>query len=339
MRCPTLAELPPPPPGKAGWPWTVESPQIPDAMPDGRPWPRISIVTPSYNQGEFIEETIRSILLQSYPNLEYQVLDGGSNDETVEIIKKYEPWLARWRSERDGGQAAAINLGLQLATGEWFQNINSDDVLELNALARIGSCPTAVDLVYGDVEEFAGTESYLVNNTRPSVRDLIRPLYRTNQVSWHQPGVFLKRDKILQLGGYNPSLGYQFDLHLTAKYVEQFPKSHRIDGALVRFRIHDSAKSSAWRAVYETESIRARDLLSEELMKPANRRLARRESNRRRLIAEISAAMNDAAAESHSTRALELVARNPTLALDRMFVGSLKRRPIFWLRTALGRRS
>lgn len=71
MRCPTLSELPPSPPGTTDWPWTEESPQLPHTMPDGLPWPRVSIVTPSYNQGQFVEETIRSVLLRGCPNLEY----------------------------------------------------------------------------------------------------------------------------------------------------------------------------------------------------------------------------------------------------------------------------
>ena len=105
MHCPTLAELPPPPPDKTGWPWSEESPPLPATMPDGSPWPRISIVTPSYNQGQFIEETIRSVLLQGYPNLEYIVMDGGSTDNSVEIVRNYNSWLAYWVSEPDRGQA------------------------------------------------------------------------------------------------------------------------------------------------------------------------------------------------------------------------------------------
>lgn len=129
MRCPTLAELPPPPPGKEGWPWTEGSPSLPDQMPDGRPWPRVSLVTPSYNQDPFIEETIRSVLLQGYPALEYIVIDGGSRDNSVEIIKKYERYLAYWVSEADRGQADAINKGFQRGTGELGCYLNSDDIL------------------------------------------------------------------------------------------------------------------------------------------------------------------------------------------------------------------
>ncbi|BAZ87857.1 glycosyltransferase family 2 protein [Dolichospermum compactum] len=128
MRCPTLSELPPPPSGKTGWPWTESSPQVPDKMPDGSEWPKISIVTPNYNYGQFIEETIRSVLLQGYPNLEYIVIDGNSTDDSVEIIKKYEPWLTYWVSEKDKGQANAINKGLEKATGHILAYLNSDDM-------------------------------------------------------------------------------------------------------------------------------------------------------------------------------------------------------------------
>src|SRR5260221_2424847 len=85
----TLAELPPPPRDRTGWPWTAESAQVDDVTPAGFPWPRITVVTPSYNQGNFLEATIRSMLLQGYPNLECIVVDGGSTDDSREIIDKY----------------------------------------------------------------------------------------------------------------------------------------------------------------------------------------------------------------------------------------------------------
>ncbi|MFM6281930.1 MAG: glycosyltransferase, partial [Dolichospermum sp.] len=117
MNICTFSDLPPAPKGKTGWPWTEESERLPDQMPDGSDWPRISIVTPSYNQGKFIEETIRSILLQGYSNLEYIVIDGSSNDETVMIIEKYSRWISYWCSEKDDGQTDAINKGFRYATG------------------------------------------------------------------------------------------------------------------------------------------------------------------------------------------------------------------------------
>lgn len=154
MRCPTLNELPPPPEGKTGWPWTKESQPLPERMPDGHLWPRISIVTPSYNQGQFIEETIRSVLLQGYPDLEYMVIDGQSTDNTVEIIKRYQPWLTYWVSEPDRGQSQAINKGLQRASGEFEVWINSDDLYCPNALAAIiqEAHIRDADVIWGNTE-------------------------------------------------------------------------------------------------------------------------------------------------------------------------------------------
>gem|GEM_PF-1231987 len=132
-----LAELPSPPEGKIGWPWTEETVPLPPTMPDGRQWPKISIVTPNYNYDRFLEEAIRSVLLQGYPNLEYIIIDGNSTDNSVEIIKKYEKWLTYWVSEPDRGPGHSVNKGLDIATGEWVNWINSDDLLMPNALETL----------------------------------------------------------------------------------------------------------------------------------------------------------------------------------------------------------
>jgi glycosyltransferase involved in cell wall biosynthesis len=131
---PTIKDLPPPPEGRHGWPWDEAPAPLPECGPDGKPWPRISIITPSYNQGQYIEETIRSVLLQGYPDLEYHLIDGGSTDATVEIIRKYEPWLSSWVSEKDKGQSDAINKGFAKCDGEIFNWMCSDDVLTAGAL-------------------------------------------------------------------------------------------------------------------------------------------------------------------------------------------------------------
>jgi glycosyltransferase involved in cell wall biosynthesis len=99
--------------------------------------PRITIVTPSFNQGRFLEQTIRSVLDQGYPNLEYMVMDGGSADQSVEVIKKYADRLAYWVSEKDKGQSHAINKGFARATGDIFAYINSDDFLYPESLQRV----------------------------------------------------------------------------------------------------------------------------------------------------------------------------------------------------------
>ena len=200
MRCPDLDALPPPPPGKSGWPWTEPGRALSDNMPDGRPWPTVSIVTPSWNQGPFLEETIRSVLLQGYPGLEYIVIDGGSTDESASIIRKYEPWISYWVSERDKGQSDAINKGFARATGEILGWVNSDDLYEHNALQRVATYfadTSDCELLYGNgwyVDE-AGNKTQLCSWIRPydrrlflTVNFILQPAAFWRRTLWERAG-------------------------------------------------------------------------------------------------------------------------------------------------------
>lgn len=141
---PTIDDLPSPSTNKAGWPWTEGSTKVTAGDVEASSLPTISLVTPTYNRAEFLEGTIRSVLLQGYPNLEYMVMDAGSTDGSQEIIKKYAPWLHHWESEPDRGPPHAINKGLDRATGDWFNWLNSDDYLLPNALRTLAKIAAEV---------------------------------------------------------------------------------------------------------------------------------------------------------------------------------------------------
>jgi len=132
-------KLPEPSKGKVGWPWDKSLHQISETILNSKRWPKITIISPSYNQIKYLEETIRSVLLQNYPNLEYIIIDGGSTDGSVEIIKKYEPWLSYWVSEPDKGQTYAIKKGMDRATGDLVNWLNSDDILLPGALIALSN--------------------------------------------------------------------------------------------------------------------------------------------------------------------------------------------------------
>ena len=248
MRCPRLSELPSPPQGKSGWPWTEESPALPEYMSDGSLWPRISIVTPSYNQGQFIEETIRSVLLQGYPDLEYIVIDGGSTDESADIIRKYEPWLAYWVSERDRGQSHAINKGFQRATGDLITFQNSDDVYLEGAFQDAA--------VRWEAQRDAGVVAgafYFIDEQvmRPDPVPARLPhqgpidLAIISPERWriHQVSAFFSRHALDTVGRFvREDLNYNMDRELLYRVCRVFSTSLS-DSAYGAFRWHGSGKS------------------------------------------------------------------------------------------------
>lgn len=203
--------------------------------------PRITVVTPSFNQAAFLEQTIRSVLDQDYPRLEYMVFDGGSTDGSPEIIRKYEGRLAFWRSEKDGGQAAAINAAFARATGDVFCWLNSDDFYLPGALQTAGEALAegGARLIYGKCRFFwEGTSGEQLVDPPPYDRGLLE--------IWDyivQPSAFWTRELWEKTGPLREDLHYAFDWDWWLR-VGRTGTLSRVGSLFSAYRFHSGHKSS-----------------------------------------------------------------------------------------------
>jgi glycosyltransferase involved in cell wall biosynthesis len=222
--------------------------------------PKITIVTPSYNQAEFIEETIRSVLDQDYPNLEYIIMDGGSTDGSVEIIKRYENRLAHWESHSDDGQADAVHRGFERSTGEILGYLNSDDLLLPGSLENVGRFFFAnpkEEWVAGGTLPIGPNCEYSYDrignpNCIPGSRVSFRQLLFWGMSSC-QPASFWRRDTFFAAGGFNRSLQFCFDYDMFFR-LSQRRRSGRIEEILACFRQHPNSKTNTISNIMDDEN-------------------------------------------------------------------------------------
>ena len=239
-----------PTPNKTGWPWQKQSQKILNFPSQDFKLPKISIITPSYNQGQYIEETIRSVLLQGYPNLEYIIIDGGSTDNTVDIIRKYEPYLTYWVSEPDRGQTHAINKGLAKATGEIIAYLNSDDYYLPNTFFKVAES----FYKYPDADLFHGRCRY-VNETGEKIGEQWGNISHFAEIIdlwgvwWQkqqfvQPEVFWTKRITEKVGSFNEDLYFVMDYEYWCRILQNNGCVAKIDAELTCFRFTSEQKSN-----------------------------------------------------------------------------------------------
>jgi len=240
---PEFRDLLPAPAGKAGWPWERRGESDARAAGNEIQWPKITIVTPSFNQGRYLEQTLRSVLLQGYPNLEYVVLDGGSSDNSVEILERYAPHLAYWHSEPDAGQADAVASGFERATGEILGYVNSDDMLLPGALrhvARMFLRSPKTGVVYGN--------RLVIDEGGAVIGRHIWPYFVT-RYHWArgqpvaQESTFWRKDVYRRVGGIDRTKFFvlDYDLFYRMWTATRFRKTREYLGCI---RVHDETKTS-----------------------------------------------------------------------------------------------
>lgn len=203
----------------------------------------VSIVTPSYNQGKFLAETMRSVLDQDYPHIEYLVIDGGSTDNTVEVIKSFEKRLAYWVSEKDRGQTDAINKGFNRAKGQILAYINSDDTYNpgaVSAAVKYLNEHPEVGVVYSDLN-FIDEESRVIGKFPAAQTDLKK--LRRGYVHVPQPATFFRAEYWQQIGPLDPTFFFAMDYDLWVRLAGVTKLQYLPGPVWANFRMHADAKT------------------------------------------------------------------------------------------------
>jgi len=231
-------------------------PQRLDSETD-RDWPTISVVTPSYNQGQFLERTIRSVLNQGYPALEYIIIDGGSTDGSADIIRKYGPQLAHWVTEKDDGQAHAIRKGFERATGKIVAWLNSDDVYLPGTLLRAGRAfmeAPGIDILYGN-RYLIDESDHVIGDRRltPYIPYLSKCGLLYGGFGINQPAAFWKKGLHDRVGGVDTSFRFAMDTDLILRLALAGARFQFLREYFTGFRIHPDSKTSTIRHVARQE--------------------------------------------------------------------------------------
>jgi len=218
--------LPTPYQHEDAWPWLAPEARPTSVDTDLSQWPRITVITPSYNQGPYLERTIRSVLMQGYPNLEYLIIDGGSCDGSIDVIRKYEPWIDYWASEPDSGPAEAINKGLRRATGDILAWLNSDDVYHPGAVfAAVRALQAeSAGLVCGQCR-LVSPDGKLIDTYTPHLPVTSRSLLMMWEYGYAtppQPTVFFRQAVPEKVGLLDEGLHYVFDYEYWLRALGHF---------------------------------------------------------------------------------------------------------------------
>ena len=204
---------------------------------------KVSIVTPSFNQGQYLEKTINSVLSQDYDNLEYFIIDGGSTDNSVNIMKKYEKKISGWVSESDKGQSHAINKGINLCDGEIFGYINSDDYYEpelISNIVKIFIDNPNIDIIYGNFN-YVDKDHLLLSNqyTIPFIPGIF--IYDFDFIC--QPASFWRKDVFDKCGTFNEELQYLMDYEFFLRCYKYGMNYKYVNRTIANLRLHSDCKT------------------------------------------------------------------------------------------------